>query len=158
LKIICLYETLDNKSKNKKSDEILTNRLFDKFENPVDVMKLIDSKNIAKTSINDIMRKSIESVIDAIATHVIDAESSFLRSKNTREIVTSIETFFKSSNLGTFEYVQKTGKNIFRIDHSSGTNGTEFFKKFFERIFEIYLKNYSFHIISDESHVCVIFR
>ncbi len=137
---------------------MLTNGLFDKFENPVDVIKIIDSKKIVKTSINDVMSKSIESVIETIATHIIDTESSFLRSKNTPEIVKSIETFFKGSDLGTFEYVQKTGKNIFRVEHSSGTNGTEFFKKFFERIFKIYLKDYSFHIISDESHVCVIFR
>ena len=54
--------------------------------------------------------------------------------------------------------MQKTGKNIFRVDHSSGTNGTEFFKKFFERIFGICMKDYSFYIISNESHVCVIFR
>ncbi len=158
MKIICLHEKLAKKLKNKKSDEILTNSLFDKFENPVNVIKIIDLKKIDKISINNIMAKSIESVIEAIATHIIDTESSFLRSKSTTEIVKSIETFFKGSDLGTFEYVQKTGKNIFRVEHLSGTNGTEFFKFFFERIFEIYLKNYSFHIISDESHVCVIFR
>ena len=137
---------------------MLTNSLFREFENPVSIMKIIDSKKFEKSSISDIINKSIESIIEDIATHIISTESSFLRSKNTKEMAKTIEKFFKDSNLGTFEYVQKTGKNIFRVEHSSGTNGTEFFKKFFERIFEICLKDYSFHIISNDSHVCAIFR
>jgi len=153
LKINCLYEKL-----NKKSNEILTNSLFREFENPVNIMKIIDSQRLEKNSISDIINKSIEYVIGDIASHIINTESSFFCSKNTKEMAKSIEKFLKDSNLGTFEYVQKTGKNIFRVEHSSGTNGTEFFKKFFERIFEICLKDYSFHIISNESHVCVIFR
>lgn len=153
MKIICLYEKL-----NKKSNEILTNSLFREFENSVSMMKIIDSQKLEKNSISNIINKSIERIIEDIASHIINNESSFLSSKNTKEMAKSIEKFLKDSNLGNFEYVQKTGKNIFRVEHSSGTNGSEFFKKFFERIFEIYLKDYSFHIISNESHVCVIFR
>ena len=148
-----LYEKL-----GKNSDETLTNSLFHEFKNPVNMIKIIESENLEKNSINDIISKSIESIIDNIATRIINTESSFLRSKNTKEMTKSIENFFMDSNLGTFEYVQKTGKNIFRVEHSSGTNGTEFFKKFFEKIFEICLKDYSFHIISNQSYVCVIFR
>lgn len=121
-------------------------------------MKIIDSQKLEKNSISNIINKSIERIIEDIASHIINNESSFLRSKNTKEMAKSIEKFLKDSNLGNFEYVQKTGKNIFRVEHSSGTNGSEFFKKFFEKIFEICLKDYSFHIISNESHVCVIFR
>lgn len=153
LKIICLYEKL-----NKKSNEILTNSLFREFENSVSMMKIIDSQKLEKNSISNIINKSIERIIEDIASHIINNESSFLSSKNTKEMAKSIEKFLKDSNLGNFEYVQKTGKNIFRVEHSSGTNGSEFFKKFFEKIFEICLKDYSFHIISNESHVCVIFR
>ncbi len=158
MKIICLYEKLNKKSKNEKSNEMLTNSLFHKFENPVSIIKIIDSKKVEKNSISCIIQKSIDSIIEDIATHIINTESSFLKSKNTKEMAKSFDKFFKDSNLGTFEYVQKTGKNIFRVEHSSGTNGSEFFKKFFEKIFEICLKDYSFHIISNESHVCVIFR
>lgn len=132
-----------------------TNSLFQEFENPVNI---IDSKKLEKNSINDVINKSIESIIENIAMHIINTESSFQSSKNAKELVTSIENFFKDSNLGTFEYMQKAGKNILRIEHLSGTNGTEFYKLFFQKVFEIYLKNYSYHIISNESHVSIIFR
>ena len=153
-----MYEKLGKKSKDKKSNEMLTDSLFHEFENQVNITQIIDSKNLEKDSISDIINKSVESVIEDIVTHIINTESSFLSSKNTKDMTKSIENFFKDSDFGAFEYIQKTGRNIFRVEHSAGTNGTEFFKKFFEKIFEICLKDYSFHIISNQSCVCVIFR
>lgn len=158
MKIICLSEKLDDALQNTKSDKNLKNNLFSKFEKPVNLKKIIDSKKIEKTSINDFINKSIESIIEDLTTYIINTESSFQRSKNTKELVSSIKIFFKDSNLGTFEYIQKTGKNILRVENLSGTNGTEFYKLFFQKVFEAYLKNYSYYIISDESHVSVIFR
>ena len=158
MKIICLYKKLEKISKNIKSDEKKLNSLFNEFENPVNTMQIIDSKISEKNSIADVINKSIQSVIEDIATQIINTESSFLQSKNVEEMAKSIESFFKKSNLGSFEYVQKTGKNIFRVNHFLGTNGTEFFKKFYEKLFQVYLKNYSFYLISNESYVCVIFR
>lgn len=158
MKIICLSEKLDDALQNTKSDENLKNNLFSKFEKPVNLKKIIDSKKIEKTSINDFINKSIESIIEDLTTYIINTESSFQRSKNAKELVSSIKIFFKDSNLGTFEYIQKTGKNILRVENLSGTNGTKFYKLFFQKVFEAYLKNYSYYIISDESHVSVIFR
>ncbi len=153
-----MSEKLDDALQNTKLDENLKNSLFSEFEKPVNLKRIIDSKKIKKTSINDVINKSIESIIENIAMHIINTESSFQSSKNAKELATSTENFFKDSNLGTFEYIQKAGKNILRIEHLSGTNGTEFYKLFFQKIFEIYLKNYSYHIISNESHVSIIFR
>lgn len=153
-----MSEKLDDALQNTKSDKNLKNNLFSKFEKPVNLKKIIDSKKIEKTSINDFINKSIESIIEDLTTYIINTESSFQRSKNTKELVSSIKIFFKDSNLGTFEYIQKTGKNILRVENLSGTNGTEFYKLFFQKVFEAYLKNYSYYIISDESHVSVIFR
>lgn len=158
MKIICLSEKLDDVLQNTKLDENPKNRLFSEFEKPVNLKKIIDSKKIKQTSINDVINKSIESIIENIAMHIINTESSFQSSKNAKELVTSIENIFKDSNLGTFEYMQKAGKNILRIEHLSGTNGSKFYKLFFQKVFEIYLKNYSYHIISNESHVSIIFR
>ncbi len=70
----------------------------------------------------------------------------------------SIKKFLKNSNFGKFEYLQKTGRSTFRIDHSIGVNGTKFFEKFFEIIFKNCLNDYHFDIVSDQNHVCVIFR
>jgi hypothetical protein len=153
-----LYKKLEKRSKNIKSNEKKLNSLFNEFENPVNTMQIIDSKKPEKNSIADIINKSIQSVIEDIATQIINTESSFLQSKNVEEMAKSIENFFKKSNLGSFEYIQKTGKNIFRVNHFLGTNGTEFFKNFYEKLFQVYLKNYSFYLISNESYVCVIFR
>ncbi len=158
MKTICLYKKLEKRSKNTKSNEKKLNSLFNEFENPVNTMQIIDSKKPEKNSIADIINKSIQSVIEDIATQIINTESSFLQSKNIEEMAKSIESFFKKSNLGSFEYIQKTGKNIFRVNHFLGTNGTEFFKNFYEKLFQVYLKNYSFYLISNESYVCVIFR
>jgi len=158
VKTVCLYKKLEKRSKNTKSDEKLTNSLFDEFENQVNVMQIIDLKKPKNYSIDEVINKSIQSVIDDIVTQIINTESSFLRSKNVKEMAKSIEIFFKNSNLGNFEYVQKTGKNIFRVKHYLGTNGTEFFKKFYEKLFKVYLKNYSYYLISNESYVCIIFR
>ena len=102
--------------------------------------------------------KSIKNIIEDIATHIINTESSFQSSKNAKELVLTIENFFKDSNLGTFEYIQKAGKNILRVENLSGTNGAEFYKLFFQKVFENCLKNYSYHIIFNKSHVSVIFR
>jgi len=158
LKIICLYKKLDWESKDAKSNEMLTNSLFHEFKNPVNIIQISDLKKLEKNSFSDIINKSTESVIEGIVTCLINKEPSFLQLNNTKKMAKSFEKFFNDSNFGTFEYLQKTGKNVFRVEHSAGINGTKFLKRFFERIFKICLKNYSFHIISNESYVCVIFR
>lgn len=158
MKIICLHKKLEQRSKNKKSDKKKLNSLFNKFENSVNKIQIINSKKPEKYSVAEEINKSIQSVIEDIAIQIINTESSFSESKNVKEMAISIESFFKKSNLGSFEYTQKTGKNIFKVKHFLGTNGTEFFKKFYEKLFEVYLKNYSFYLIYNESYVCVIFR
>ena len=153
-----MYKKLKTRSKDEKLDEKKLNRLFNEFENPVNTMQIINSKKPEKYSVAEVINKSIQSVIEDIATKEVNTESLFLESKNVKEIAKSIENFFIKSELGSFEYVQKTGKNIFRVKHYLGTNGTEFFKKFYEKLFKVYLKNYSYYLISNESYVCVIFR
>jgi len=153
-----LYKKLEKKSNDSELNETLKNNLFYEFENPINVILKTDSKNIKMNSITNIINTSIDKVIDDIVTDLINTNPMLLSSKNIKNISKTCEKFFRDSNFGMFEYVQKTGMNIFKVEHTSGVNGTEFLKKFFEKMFEISLKGYSFYIISNENYVCVMFR
>lgn len=151
-----LIENLKNVDDINDS-KISKNNLFDKFTNSVKTHN-IDSNYYKEDSIADNIHKSIEHTIMENVNHVIRSNSLLLQSKNVAETIKSIENILRNSNFGTFEYEQKTGKNFLRVKHSEGSNGTKFLKFFFENVFNICLKDYSFHIISNERYVCVIFR
>ena len=148
-----MLDKLENSIKEQQ-DYNSTNALFREFENPVDIKQKISSKNFIHNAIDT----SVENIIDDLVTSTINDNSSLIDSKNVKDVMISIQNFMLNSNFGTFEYTQKTGRNIFKVKHSMGINGSNFCKKFFERIFGICLKNYSFHVIYDEYTVCVIFR
>lgn len=143
--------------KNINDSNISKNNLFDEFTNSVKTHDL-DSNHCEGYPIVDNIRKSIKHTITENVNRVIRSNSLLLQSKNVAETTKSIENILKNSNFGTFEYEQKTGKNFIRVTHSEGYEGTEFLKIFFENVFNIYLKNYSFHVIFNECYVCVIFR
>lgn len=148
-----MLDKLKNSIKEQQ-DYNSINALFHEFENSVDIKQKISSKNFIHNAIDT----SVENLIDDHVTSTINADSSLIDSKNVKDVMTSIENFMLNSNFGTFEYTQKTGRNILKVKHSMGINASNFCKKFFERIFGICLKNYSFHVIYDECSVCVIFR
>lgn len=148
-----MVDKLYNSIKERQDNNSL-NALFREFENPVDIKQKIFSKNF----IHDAIDTSVENIIDNFVTSTINADSSLIDSENVKDAMTSIENFMLNSDFGTFEYTQKTGRNILKVKHSMGVNGSTFCKKFFERIFDICLPDYSFHIISDDRSVCVIFR
>lgn len=148
-----MLDKLKNSIKEQQ-DYNSINALFHEFENPVDIKQKVSSKNF----IHNVIDTSVENLIDDHVTSTINADSSLIDSKNVKDVMTSIENFMLNSNFGTFEYTQKTGRNILKVKHSMGINASNFCKKFFERIFGICLKNYSFHVIYDECSVCVIFR
>ena len=148
-----MLDKLDN-SIQKRQDDNSFNALFREFENPVDIKQKIHFKNF----IHDTIDTSVENIIDDFVTNTINADSSLIDSENVKDAMTSIENFMLNSDFGTFEYTQKTGRNILKVKHSMGVNGSKFCKKFFERIFGICLHDYSFHVISDDHSVCVIFR
>lgn len=137
---------------------MIKNNLFHELEDSVNKIHIVNSEKLERNSVSNIIDKSVGDAIENIVTHIINSYPSLSRSKNVKEIAKHIEKFLNSANFGTFEYVQQTGRSIFRINHSLGTNGTEFLKKFLKRIFESCLKYYSFHIISNESYVCIVFR
>ena len=148
-----MLDKLENSIKEQQ-DYNSIKALFSEFENPVDIKQKISSKNFIHNAIDT----SVENVIDDLVTSTINDDSSLIDSKNIKDVMISIQNFMLNSNFGTFEYTQKTGRNILKVTHSMGINGSNFCKKFFERIFGICLKNYSFHIIYGEYSVCVIFR
>ena len=142
----------------KRQDEKSIDGLFHDFENPVEIKQKISSKNIKNCPIHEEINNSVDHVLEDLVTKTINVNSSLIDSKNVNDVMKSIETFLINSDFGTFEYVQKTGRNMLKVKHSMGVNGSNFCKKFFERLFGICLSDYSFHVILDENSVCVIFR
>jgi len=143
--------------KNANDSEISKNDLFDKFANSVKTHN-IDLTHCKDDSIPDNIHKSVEHAIVENVNHVIRSNSLSLQSKNVADMIKSIENILNASDFGTFEHEQKTGKHFIRVKHYEGHNGTEFLKLFFESVFNICLQDYSFHVLSDECCVCVIFR
>ena len=139
---------------NIKKD-IKIDDLFYEFSKPVHTK---DEINFKKYSIMALINESVDSSINDIVTKIINSKSILTSSENVSDIAKICEKFFQDTNFGTFEYVHKTGRGNFRISHSSGNNGGIFLTKFFENIFNICLKKYTFHIISDENSFCVTFR
>lgn len=149
---------MENSIKEFREIQKPINDLFTYFDNPVKIEQKIFSKNSKKNLIRDEIITSVESTLDDLVTRTINANSSLIDSKNVKDVIKSIENFLLNSNFGKFEYVQKTGRNILRVEHSMGVNGSVFCKKFLERLFGICLNDYSFHLIFDENSVCVFFR
>ena len=153
-----MIEKLKNDLKEENISKSLKNNLFNEFNNSVKKTIDINPNHCKQDSTIDYIHKSVECTIKETVNHVINSNDSLLQSKNIIETIKSVENFIKNSNFGTFEYEQKTGRSFFRVEHSEGYTGTKFLKVFFERVFDICLKNYSFHIISNENYVCVMFR
>jgi hypothetical protein len=149
-----LQKNLDIKSNENIPDEKIKD-LFHKFNESVEYN---DEINFDKCSINDIINKKVEKAINDIVMKIINTKTILTSSKDVGEIAENCEKFFQDSNFGMFEYTQKSGRNNFKVIHRSGVNGTKFLKKFFEKIFKLCLKNYSYHMISSENSLCIIFR
>jgi hypothetical protein len=150
-----LYKNLEKTSNDLV---VIKNNLFLEFEKPINVNTIDNTKKSKNSTIISRINNSIDEVINEIVLDLINTNSFLLGSKNIPEIVKACEKFFHDSCFGTFEYVQKTGMSIFKVEHTAGINGTLFLKKFFEKIFEVVLSGFSFYVISNENHVCVMFR
>ncbi len=149
-----MQENSNIKLNESTSDEKIKD-LFHKFNESVNYK---DGINFEKCSIDDIINEKVENVINDIVIKIINTKTILTSSKNVGEIAKNCEKFFQDSNFGMFEYTQKSGRNNFKVIHRSGDNGTKFLKKFFEKIFKSCLKNYSYHIISNDDSLCIIFR
>ena len=125
MKTICLYEKLEKHSRDIKDRD----NLFCKFDNPV---YGLENMNFGKFSINDIINETVENAISDIASKIINTTETLTSSKNVSEIAKMCEKFFQDSNFGTFEYIQKTGRSSFKVEHLSGNNGSTFLRKFFD--------------------------
>lgn len=150
-----MHKNLEIKSKNIEIENKSRDNFFYEFDKPVNYN---DEMNFEKFSINDIINESVEKAINDVVTKIINTKTILISSKKVSEIAEICEKFFWDSNFGTFQYIQKSGRSNFKVIHKSGNNGTKFLKKLFEKIFNTCLKNYTFHIISDENSLCVIFR
>lgn len=146
-----MYKNLETKSKNIEN----TDSLFKEFKKPVNHSGKI---NFNKISINELIDKSVENAMNDVVSNIINTKINTIESENTSNIAEKCKKFFENSDFGTFEYTQRAGRNNFKVAHKSGINGTKFLEKFFEKMFRIYLKNYSTHVISNENSLCVIFR
>ena len=126
-----MYEKLEKKSKSKKDS------LFEEFDKPVNE---INNSKIKEFSINEIINESVENAINDLVTNILNAKPILTSSKDVNEIAKICKKFFSDSNFGTFEYMQRTGRSSYKVEHSSGINGTKFLRRLFSKIFNTSLK------------------
>jgi len=152
-----LFDNLEN-STVQHSGENSMDILFRKFESPVKFEKKLCLTNFKENSIHDSIDYSVGNVLDELVSRIVENDLSLTDSKNVPDLMKSIENFLINTNFGTFDYSQKTGKNILKVKHCMGANGNIFCEKFFKKLFELCLTDYTMHVISNENFVCVIFR
>ncbi|KAF6247066.1 hypothetical protein C6990_05125 [Nitrosopumilus sp. b3] len=141
---------------NKNLDDYKNKQeLFDKFYKSVECN---NEMNFDIHSINNIINEAVEKAINDIVIKTINTKAILTSSRNVGEVAKNCEKFFQDSNFGKFEYMQKSGRSNFKVIHELGDNGNKFLRKFFEKIFKTCLKNYSYHMISNQNSLCVIFR
>ena len=102
--------------------------------------------------------EKISQFIHNIVLDIINSESLFENSQSSNEKINSIREFLNKEKLGKNELIQKTGKNIIKIQDIQGINHIQFVKKFFEIIFRDYFQNYHYNIIEYKDAVTIIFR
>ena len=71
-------------------------------------------------SIRDSIHKIVENVMNSLA---IKNEKNY----TIEALGLKIQNFVKVQNAGTFEFYDRAGKNVFKIEHSLGNIGTQFF-------------------------------
>ena len=139
-------------SENISSEKTNKDSLLEKFSEPIQIKNNSKFSNIHKID------EKISQEMSKIAQNIINVETTIHNSKDTKEIINSINEFFKKTKLGKYEFNQRTGRNVIKIQEITGINHTQFIKKFFEIIFADYLKNYQYEIIDKNNSVCVLFR
>lgn len=150
-----MQKNFDIKLNENLPDDKKKQDLFNKFYKSVEDN---DEINFDIHSINNIINEAVEKAINDIVIKIINTKPIVTSSKNVSELAKNCEKFFQDSNFGRFEYMRKSGRSNFKVIHKLGDNGNKFLRKFFEKIFKVCLKNYSYHIISNENSLCVIFR
>ena len=91
--------------------------------------------HINENKIEKCLKKSIESTIESIALQIMLKNKLFPKENiQLIEYVDILQKFWRKANLGKFEYKNKTGKNIFRMEHDLGINGTVLFRIIFTKM------------------------
>ena len=69
-----------------------------------------------------------------------------------------IQNFVKGQNAGTFEFYDRAGKNVFKIEHSLGNIGTQFFKDLITSSLKANFADVTYHSTESNDSVSVVFR
>lgn len=102
-------------------------------------------------SVKDSIHKIVENVI---ATLGIKNEKNF----SIEALGMKIQNFVKNQNAGTFEFYDRAGKNVFKIEHSLGSIGTQFFKDLITSALKANFADVTYHSTETNDTVSVVFR
>lgn len=151
-----LRKSVDNVCQENR-DAVYLKNIFSEFDKPVQITSA-ETEKFKEYTISQWINNQINNTLEDISEHVIKSNTENLDKKNIKEIVLFLEKFFRRLGFGTFEFAQKSGKNIFKVKHSADVNIATFLTKLFEKLFQTHLRNYSYHIISGHESSCVLFR
>lgn len=102
-------------------------------------------------SVKDSIHKIVEKVMNSL---VIKHEKNY----SIEALGSKIQNFVKIQNVGTFEFYDRAGKNIFKIEHNLGNIGTQFFKDLITSSLKVNFADVSYHSTESSDSVSVVFR
>lgn len=102
-------------------------------------------------SVKDSIHKIVENVMSTLS---IKDEKNY----SIEALGLKIQNFVKSQNSGTFEFYDRAGKNVFKIEHSLGNIGTQFFKDLITSSLKANFADVTYHSTESNDSVSVVFR
>ena len=116
-------------------------------------------KNLEDESLEVLLSISVKDSIHRIVENVMNALT--IKDENNYSIEAlglKIQNFVKRQNAGTFEFYDRAGKNVFKIEHSLGNIGTQFFKDLITSSLKANFSDVTYHSTESNDSVSVVFR
>ena len=116
-------------------------------------------KNLEDESLEVLLSISVKDSIHRIVENVMNA--LIIKDENNYSIEAlglKIQNFVKRQNAGTFEFYDRAGKNVFKIEHSLGNIGTQFFKDLITSSLKANFSDVTYHSTESNDSVSVVFR
>ena len=116
-------------------------------------------KNLEDESLEVLLSISVKDSIHRIVENVMNALT--IKDENNYSIEAlglKIQNFVKRQNAGIFEFYDRAGKNVFKIEHSLGNIGTQFFKDLITSSLKANFSDVTYHSTESNDSVSVVFR
>ena len=106
---------------------------------------------ILSISVKESIHKIVENIMGTLG---IKNEKNY----SVEALGMKIQNFVKKQNAGTFEFYDRTGRNVFKVKHNLGNIGTQFFKDLITSSLKANFADVTYHSTESNDSVSVVFR